>query len=132
MLYKSFNFSVFLPKTVSTNNPALATRLTWGAAFVCVLALDSAWFEMDSGLPLGELECSEGAIVTGFGAWEGEGEVVEGDGSDGLELLLGNSRDGPANRVQSKKPRRTVPAGPLQVLPMEDQCSFRFRIRIDQ
>jgi hypothetical protein len=69
--------------------------------------------------------------VIGYGACEGEGEEVDGDGSDGLEL--GNSRDrAAANGVQSKKPKRMVPGGPLQVLPMEDQCSFQFRIRIDR
>lgn len=127
MLYKSFNFSVFLPNTVSTINPALAIRLILGGDLFCGLGLDSAGVGMDSGLHLGDLECSEGGIVIGFGAWEGEGEEVEGEGSDGLELLLGNSRDrAVTKRDKSRKPNLMVPGGPPQVLPMENQCNFSF------
>ena len=52
---------------------------------------------------------------------------MEGDGSDGLELLLGNSRDRVVTkRDKSKKPNPMVPGGPPQVLPMENQCKFSF------
>lgn len=90
------------------------------------LGLDSAGVEKVSGLPLGELEFSEGGIVIGFGAWEGEAEEVEGDGSDGLEVLLGNSRDRAVAKGDHVSKKPMVPAGPLQVLPMENQCTFLF------
>lgn len=80
-------------------------------------------------MDLGELECSEGEIVTGPGAWEGEGAEEEGDGSDGLESLLGNS-GGRARHKFWKMPGRPK-LGPTQLFPIENQMWFPDKIKID-